>query len=185
MVMPPGIRRFALTAHVAASVGWLGAVAAFLALALAGLTGEDVRRAQGAYLAMETAGWFVVVPLAFASLLTGVVQALGTRWGLVRHYWVLVKLALTLVATGLLVLHMQVVEQVADAAASGLPGPGLEGARLQLVLDAGAAVLVLLIATAVSVYKPRGLTRYGWRAQRAQRRERGEAAGDAAARAVT
>jgi hypothetical protein len=39
MAMTPRLRKFALTAHVTSSVGWLGAVAAFLALAVAGLTG--------------------------------------------------------------------------------------------------------------------------------------------------
>ena len=42
---------------------------------------------------------FVIVPLAIASLLTGVVQALATPWGLFRHYWVVIKLFLTVFAT--------------------------------------------------------------------------------------
>ena len=41
---------------------------------------------RGAYLAMDLIGWFVIVPLSLASLLTGLVQALGTTWGLFRHY---------------------------------------------------------------------------------------------------
>jgi hypothetical protein len=100
MAMPPRLRKFALTAHIAASVGWLGSVAAFLALAVAGLAaGPESHRAQGAYVAMEITGWYVIAPLAFASLLTGLVQALGTTWGLFRHYWVLAKLALTVLST--------------------------------------------------------------------------------------
>lgn len=115
MAMPPALRRLALTAHVTSSVGWLGSVAAFLVLAVVGLTGEDAQR--GAYLAMEVTGWYVIVPLAFAALLTGLVQSLGTTWGLFRHYWVLAKLALTALATLLLLLHMRVAEQVAHTAA--------------------------------------------------------------------
>jgi uncharacterized membrane protein len=61
-------------------------------------------------------GWFVIVPLALAALLTGLVMALGTPWGLFRHYWVLIALALTIVATVVLVLHMPTVSSVADAA---------------------------------------------------------------------
>lgn len=72
---------------------------------------------RGAYLAMEVTGWYVIVPLAFAALLTGLVQSLGTTWGLFRHYWVLAKLALTALATLLLLLHMRVAEQVAHTAA--------------------------------------------------------------------
>ncbi|MFF8973971.1 hypothetical protein [Streptomyces sp. NPDC014995] len=173
MAMPTGLRKVALTAHVATSVGWLGSVAVFLALAVAGLTGEDVQRVRGAYLAMEMTGWYVIVPLAFASLLTGLVQSLGTTWGLLRHYWVLAKLALTVVATFLLVLHMRVADRLADAALrTDLSGTGLGGMRVQLVLDAAAAVVVLLTTTALSVHKPRGITRYGWRKQQGQRAER-------------
>ncbi|MBC9726005.1 hypothetical protein [Streptomyces sp. TRM68367] len=170
MAMPPALRRLALTAHVASSVGWLGSVAVFLALAVGGLTGQDAERVRGAYLALETTGWYVIVPLAFASLLTGIVQSLGTVWGLLRHYWVLAKLALTVVATLLLLLHMQVAGRVAEAAArTDLSGGDLRGMRVQLVVDAAAAVAVLLTTTALSICKPRGLTRYGWRMQRERR----------------
>lgn len=183
MAMPSGLRKVALTAHVASSVGWLGSVAAFLALAIAGLTAEDAQRVRGAYLAMEVTGWYVIVPLAFASLLTGLVQSLGTPWGLLRHYWVLAKLALTVVASFLLLLHMQVVDKVADAAVrTNLSGSDLSGMRVQLVFDAAAAVAVLLTTTALSIYKPRGITRCGWRVQQEQRADRaGVATMDAAA----
>jgi len=52
MTMTPGLRKFALTAHVTSSVGWLGAVAGFLALAVAGLTNHDGQLVRGLYLAM-------------------------------------------------------------------------------------------------------------------------------------
>jgi hypothetical protein len=64
MGMTPGLRKFTLTAHVSASVGWLGAVAAFLALAIAGLTHEEPETIRGAYVAMDLVGWFVIVPSA-------------------------------------------------------------------------------------------------------------------------
>ncbi|GEC08601.1 hypothetical protein SSP24_62560 [Streptomyces spinoverrucosus] len=178
MLMPPALRKLALTAHVASSVGWLGSVAVFLVLAVVGLTGQDTQRVRGVYVALETTGWYAIVPLAFASLLTGVLQSLGTTWGLLRHYWVLAKLALTVVATFLLLLHMQVADRVADMAArTNLSSGDLNGMRVQLVADAAAAVAVLLTATALSIYKPRGITRYGWRMQHKQRAAR---AGDAA-----
>ena len=65
MIMSPGLRKFALTAHVTSSIGWFGAVAAFLALAIAGLTSQDAQIVRAAYLAMELTTWFVIVPLAF------------------------------------------------------------------------------------------------------------------------
>lgn len=170
MVMTPRRRKLALTAHVTASVGWLGAVAVFLALAVAGLTGQDAQTARSAYVAMDLTGWFVIVPLCFASLLTGVVSSLGTTWGLVRYYWVVVKLVITVLSTVVLLVHMQPVSYISDiAAGADWSGGELEGLRTQLVFQSGAAVLVLLVATALSVYKPQGRTRYGQRKQYEQR----------------
>lgn len=170
MMMGPELRKLALTAHVTSSVGWLGAVAAFLALAIAGITRKDPQAVRGAYLAMEVTGWFVIVPLSIASLLTGLVQSLGTTWGLFRHYWVLIKLLITALATMLLLVHMRPTRAVASVAALGaLSATELRGVRIQLVADAAAAVVVLLVATTLSIYKPRGMTPYGWRKHRAER----------------
>ena len=105
MVMTPRLRKFALTAHITSSVGLLGVIAGFLALAVAGLTSEDARTVRAAYLAMELTARFVIVPLVFASLLIGIVQSLGTKWGLFRHYWVVAKLLLTILATIILLLR--------------------------------------------------------------------------------
>lgn len=173
LLMPPGARKLALTAHVASSVGWLGAVAAFLALSVAGLTTPDAQRAGAAYLAMDVTARFVIVPLAFASLLSGVVQSLGTPWGLFRQWWVVAKLVITLLCTLLLLLHMQPVGHLADVAAeASLAGDELRPMRIQLVANAGAALVALLVATGLSVYKPKGLTAYG---RRRAREERGRA----------
>src|SRR5687768_3340719 len=170
MIMTPRLRKFALTAHVTSSVGWLGAVAGFLALAVAGLSSQDAQMMRAAYLAMELTGWFVIVPLSLASLPTGLVMSLGTEWGLFRHYWVLAKFLITILATILLLVHMQPVGHLADVVAETTLAHGaLAGLRVQLVADAGAALLALLVATALSVYKPRGMTRYGRRKQHEKR----------------
>lgn len=112
---------------------------------------------------MESTGWFVLAPLALASLLTGIVQALGTKWGLFRHYWVLVKLGITIVATVVLLLYLQTLSFLGGRASSGSDLSVLQ--TPSPVLHAGAAFLLLLGAATLSVYKPRGLTRYGWRKQ--------------------
>ena len=161
--MRPRVRKLALTAHVTSSVGWLGAVAGFLALAVAGLTNQDAQMVRAAYLAMDLTGWFIIVPLCIASLLTGIVSSLGTSWGLFRHYWVVAKLLITIPATILLLVHMQPISRVARMAAERtLSRADLGELRIQLVAEAGAALLVLLVATSLSVYKPPGMTRYGW-----------------------
>lgn len=170
MVMTPGIRKLALTAHVTASVGWLRAVASFLALAIAGLTNHNAQMVRSSYLAMELTGWYVIVPLSLASVLTGLIQSLGTTWGLFRHYWVLIKFLMSIPATVLLLLHMRPIERLAGVAAEAtLFSPSLAPMRIQVLADAAAALLLLLVAVTLSVYKPRGLTRYGRRKLREER----------------
>ena len=171
MTMPPGLRKLTLTAHVAASVGWLGAVAVFLVLAVVGLRTEDPDTVRAVYLTADVVTWAVIVPAGVASLVTGVVQGLGSSWGLVRHYWVLTKLVLTVLATVLLLVHTRPIGHLADVAAGGAAfGPELGGMRVQLVADAAAALVLLLLTTTLSVYKPRGTTRFGRRGRPVVRR---------------
>ena len=168
MTMTPRLRKLALTVHVSSSVGWLGAVRAFLGLAVVGLTSHDAQTVRGAYLAMGPAAWYVLVPLAFASLLTGLFQSLGTTWGLFRHYWVLFKLVINVFATLVLLMYMKTFRFMADVAAD--PSADLGVVRnASPALHAGAALLLLLVATTLAVYKPRGVTRYGRRKQHEQR----------------
>ena len=170
MTMSPGVRKLALTAHVTSSVGWLGAVAGFLAIAVVGLTSQDDQTVRGAYLVMEATGWFVLVPLSLSSLLTGLVQSLGTKWGLFRHYWVLAKLLINVFATIVLLMYMQTLGSLADVAAEAtVPSNDLGVLKSPFpLLHAGAALLLLLVATVLAVYKPRGMTPYGQRKQREQ-----------------
>ncbi|RWB99013.1 hypothetical protein [Mesorhizobium sp.] len=166
MIMTPGLRKFALTAHVTSSVGTLGAVAGFLALAVAGLNSEDSQMVRAAYLAMELTAWYVIVPLALASLLTGLVQSLGTPWGLLRHYWVVTKLLLTVLVTIVLLLQMELIGYLADVSAETmLSSADLRVLRMSPMIHAAGGLLVLLVPVVLSLYKPRGLTPYGWRKQ--------------------
>jgi uncharacterized membrane protein len=167
MLLSPHARKLALTAHVVASVGWLGSVAAFLALALTGLRSENAETVRAVYVSAEIVTWRVILPLCAAALITGLIQGLGTSWGLVRHYWVLIKLLLTIGATLLLLLHTGPIRVLAEAASAGPLPSHLDRTRLQLVVDATLAVGALLVASVLSIYKPTGLTPYGWR--RAQR----------------
>jgi hypothetical protein len=169
MMMVGPARKFALTAHITSSVGWLGSVCGFFALAVFGLTSQDPQLVHATYLSMELVGWFVIVPFSLSSLPSGLVMSLGTEWGLFKHYWVIAKLLITVLATALLLVHMQPVGHLARVVAEATLARGeLAGLRIQLVADAGAALLALIVATALSVYKPRGVTPYGRRKQRAQ-----------------
>lgn len=164
MTLTPFFRKLGLTVHITFSVGWFGAVAGFLALAIAGLTSENSQIVVSSYLCMELITWFVIVPACFGTLLTGVIQSLATQWGLFRYYWILVKFLLTIVATIVLLVHMQPISYMADVVAgTTMSDSDLRSLRIQLIADAGAALLVLLVSTTLSVYKPWGVTAYGQR----------------------
>jgi hypothetical protein len=169
MTMPSGLRKFALTAHVTCSVGWIGAVVVFLALAIVGLRSQDAQTVRGVYLVMEPAAWSVLIPLAFASLVSGIVMSLGTTWGLFRHYWVVFKLLIAVFATIILMIYMGTFRYMAGVAAD--PSADLDAVRnASPRLHAALALLVLLVATVLAIYKPRGVTPYGQRKQREQRK---------------
>lgn len=157
-----------LTAHITVSVGWLGSVAGFLVLSIASLTSRNAEIVRGAYLSMNVLGLYAIVPLSFAALLTGLVQSLGTSWGLFRQYWTLVKFGLTLCSVLLLLMHQfGAIDRIAQLVLTSPAGvlPEARSTELELAAKAALAVLVLLVTTTLSIYKPWGLTRYGSRIQ--------------------
>ena len=169
MIMTPRLRKFALAAHITLAVGWIGAVAGYNALDVVAETSQDAQTLRAAYLAMELIARYVIVPLALASLLTGIVMSLGTRWGLFRHYWVLISLLLTVIATVVLLVETQTISYFADIAADPTTSnDDLRTLGSTLVHSVGGTV-VLLVILVLNVYKPRGMTRYGWRKQYEQR----------------
>lgn len=161
MAMSPAARKFVLAAHLTVSVGWIGALLAYLGLGVAAASSGDAQTIRAAWIAMEITGWYVIVPLAVASLITGIVIALGTRWGLLRNYWVIFSLALTSFSVAVLVFHMPTVSSNAavarDADRVHLESLGGDLAHPSIGLVVLIAILVL------NLYKPRGLTRYGRR----------------------
>lgn len=173
MRLSPPLRKAALAVHLAVSVGWVGAVAAYLALDLAATTSADAATLRAAYLGMALIVSSVIVPLAFATLVTGLVVSLGTKWGLVRHWWVLVSLALTVFASVVLVVETGTIAAYAGVAADpATTAVELRGLGSTVVHSIGGSV-VLLVVLLLNVYKPPGLTPYGWRKQRAERRAAG------------
>ncbi|MEQ1575884.1 MAG: DUF2269 domain-containing protein [Vicinamibacterales bacterium] len=167
-MMTPTLRRVTFTTHITFSVGWVGAAMAFLALAVIGVTSEDERTVRGAYLVMAPAAWFVLVPLAHASLLSGIALSLGTTWGLFRHYWVVAKLLITVFATVILLIYMGTFRQMAGVAADPIVDLTLVR-NASPIVHAILALILLLGATVLGVYKPFGMTPYGERKRDEQR----------------
>ncbi|MBA3871477.1 MAG: DUF2269 domain-containing protein [Anaerolineae bacterium] len=180
MPMTPRIRKLALTTHITTSVGWIGAVVAYLALVIAAMTNSDVQILRAVWIAMKLIGWYALIPLSLVSLLTGLIMSLGTKWGLFRHYWVLFSLVLTTFATVILIQHMQTVNSLAAIAAE-MNVDNVGGLREGLggeLFHAGVGLLLLIAVQVMNVYKPRGMTAYGWRQQQSERNLSSLQAGD-------
>ncbi|NEB36813.1 DUF2269 domain-containing protein [Streptomyces sp. SID14515] len=148
------VRRGVLVAHVAVSVSWLGLTVGLLTLGLTAFLTADPATASAATRAMKVFGDWLVVPVALLSLVSGLVLALGTPWGLARHRWVWTKFWLTLITTGLSIFSLR---------------PGIDAAvadevvDINLVIAPSVATATYLFITAISVLKPWGLTRRGRR----------------------
>lgn len=166
MTMSPPLRKFALTVHIAFSVGWMGAVAAYLVLDVAVATSQNAGVVRAAWIAMALIARYVIVPLALGSLLTGIIQSLGTKWGLFRHYWVLISLILTIFATLVLLVEVGTIRRISDIAVTSNDVPLALGNTL--VHSVGGTV-VLIVILVLNMYKPHGLTPYGWRKQQEAR----------------
>ena len=174
MIMSPGLRKFALAVHLTVSIGWIGAVAGYMALDFAVATSEETQTLRAAYLGMELIARYVIVPLAFASLFTGLVMSLGTKWGLFRHYWVLISLLLTMIATVVLLSETRTINHFAGvAAAPTTTSDDLRALGSTLFHSVGGTV-VLLVILVLNLYKPQGVTPYGWRKQQKERTQQEE-----------
>jgi SNF family Na+-dependent transporter len=170
MILSPGLRKLLLAIHIALAVGWIGAVAAYITLDLAAATSHDEQALRSAYLGMEQIVTWAIVPLAVAALITGLAVSLGTHWGLLRHWWVVISLLLTIVATLVLLVETRTITAMAAVAAD--PSTSVEDLRAlgsTLVHSIG-GTLVLLGVLILNVFKPPGLTPHGWRRQEEQRR---------------
>ena len=164
MTFTNSLRKFILTTHVTTSVGWIGALAVFFAHAVASLLSQDELIVRAVSIAMGITAWLVILPLCLATLATGIVQALGTAWGLLRHYWVVFKLFLTVAATAVLLLKLGPISDLAEMAAEpGFSTGDLIGSRTSMAVHAAGGLVVLILAVGLAIYKPQGITPYGRR----------------------
>ena len=162
--MNPNTRKLVLAIHIAVSVGWIGAVVAYLALVVNAMVVQDDQILRASWAMFELIGWYVIVPLALAALASGIGIAIGTTWGLFRHHWVAVSLILTVLSTAVLLQHMATVTSIANMAAGATIAEARDILRPALrgeLFHAGVGLVILLGISTLNVYKPRGLTAYG------------------------
>jgi hypothetical protein len=151
--LSPTWRKALLTTHVISSVGLLGADAAVLALVFAGWRGSEP---PTAYPAAHLLGQALILPLALLALTTGTALGLLTPWGLLRHWWILIKLVLTAAGT---VLALFVLIPTLDAAAVDALARRPLADPFALVKDSVGACGVLIATILLAYYKPFGRLR--------------------------
>jgi hypothetical protein len=160
-MLSKNLRKLFLTLHVCASVGWIGAVAAFLILSIAGIQSTVDLVVRSSFISMDLVARFLIVPLSFASLVTGLIVSIGTQWGLIKHYWIIFKFIITVLCVAILQLHMGPIKTLAQHATTGtIHMDSLEQMKIELLVKTAAAILALLITLILSVYKPKGITRF-------------------------
>lgn len=147
------VRQALLLVHVVLSTGWMGAGAANVVLAATALVTSDPQLRHSCYVLIDRVDWFLVIPLAFGALLSGVVSSLATPWGLARHWWVLTKLLLTVavITFSTFGVGVWVEESIAATAATS---SGASPVDLALVSGAGANIAAFLFMCWLSVAKP-------------------------------
>ncbi|MBI2076802.1 MAG: DUF2269 family protein [Euryarchaeota archaeon] len=170
MIMAPKLRKLMLIVHLVVSIGWIGAVAAYLVLDLTATTNDDPATLRAAYMSMGLITWRAIVPLAVATLATGLVMSLGTKWGLIRHYWAIISLVLTVLAIAVLLSETRTIDRYAALAEDPSTPDGALRALGGTLPHSVGGLFVLLVVTVLNVYKPRGVTPYGWRKQQGERR---------------
>jgi hypothetical protein len=114
---------------------------------------------------MDLVTEWAIVPLAYATLVTGLIMSLGTKWGLFRHYWVIISLVLTVFALVILLIETRTIGSLAAAATD----PNITDDQLRALpgtlFHSIGGTIVLLAVLVLNMVKPRGLTPYGWRKQ--------------------
>ncbi|WP_189211349.1 hypothetical protein [Actinokineospora fastidiosa] len=151
-------RRTWLLTHIAAAGIWLGIDVVLAILVGTALLTSDPILTESAFRALEV---FAVGPLIAVSLITfgtGVVLGWGTKYGLVRYWWVAVKLGLNTILTLLIIFGLSPTlhETATMAAVYATDGaPDISG----LVAPPIVSTTAVLAATALSVFKPWGRIR--------------------------
>jgi hypothetical protein len=123
------------------------------------LSGDDL----GAASAIASTGAFATWPLAIVGLLclgSGVLLGTGSKYGLVRYWWVAVKLVLNVVLVTLVVfLLIPELGPVADSARASLDDGGALPDLSNLAFPPVVSTTMVLFAMTLSVFKPWGLVR--------------------------
>ncbi len=153
-------RKGVLVVHIVSAGVWIGIDVVMGVFVFRALLADDDNTKALCYRALEL---FAVWPLLTAGLLclaSGVVLGFGTKYGLVRYWWVAIKLVLSIVLTALVPIALR--PEVTKAAEQGGWFAAGEPASLavgNLIFPPLVSPTALLIAFVLAVFKPWGRIR--------------------------
>jgi hypothetical protein len=162
--MPLGrrTRKGLLVAHIVTAGAWIGLDVVMGVFVFTAMLSDDVGTQAVSLQALELFAVWPLLGCGLLCLLTGVLLGLGTRYGLVRYWWVGVKLALNVVLSSLVLVALRPgVEEAAEAGRSLSAGEPLGASVGQLGFPPVVSTTALVVATVLAVYKPWGRTRRG------------------------
>ncbi len=161
--LAPTWRKSLLVLHLVAGIGWMGLDVGLFLLLFTGLNTTDGALAAACYTAVAVIVPVAVPVLSLGMLATGLLLGWGTTWGLLRYWWVFVKLVLALVLTALVFLSL--VPGVSELPALLIADPSavvvrasLGSAPSQLMFPPVVSFLTLGFASVLAVFKPWGRT---------------------------
>ncbi len=157
--MRPRTRKGVLVAHIVAAGAWIGLDVMLGVLVFTPLLTSDAAVAALCYQVLPLLLWPILLS-GLTCLVTGVVLGAGTHHGLVRYWWVLVKLVLNVVLTLLvLVLLRPGLDEAAAVGRQLATGAAVSADLSNLVFPPIVSGTSLVVATVLAVYKPWGRVR--------------------------
>jgi hypothetical protein len=156
----PSARRAALTVHILAAGAWIGIDVVLGVLVFTARLSSDTATQALSYQALELFAFWPLLAAGLVTLASGVVLGLGTKYGLIRYWWVAVKLSLNVLLVALVVLALRPglgeAARYGDALAASTPSDASVG---DLIFPPIVSTTALVIATILAVYKPWGRLR--------------------------
>lgn len=153
-------RRAVLVAHIASAGAWIGLDVVMAILVFTAIGTGDEQRAALSYRALELFAIWPMFTAGAVCLVTGLLLGLGTKFGLVRYWWVATKLVLNLLLSTLVLVALRPgVHQTAELADRLAAGEIASIPVGDMVFPPIVSPLALMVAVTLSVYKPWGRIR--------------------------
>ena len=151
-----------LVVHIVSAGTWFGLDVAMAAIVFTALSTDDAAIKALCYQALEL---FVYWPLFVSSVIclaSGVLLGLGTSFGLIRYWWVAIKLVLNSLLTTLVVFALRPgVVELAEQGRQTAVGQAVTFAESSMMFPPIVSSTLLLAAFVLSVFKPWGRIRSG------------------------